>query len=397
MRPTTGAEAEAWVLTTEAGRALLVVVSAVAAPGPADLSRWRRGASAEHVSAALRLADGRRRGAAKFARADRMWFEPTGLEQATSEPVARHKARRFEGRAPVVVDLCCGIGGDTVALAGAGPRVLAVDRDVGMCRRTVWNAAVYEVADRVAAVRSRAETFQIPVGAWVHVDPDRRARGGRAQKVDRYEPGVPFLRSLATDIQGGALKLGPASDFAEHFGGPGFEVELISLAGECKEATVWFGEAVTCRRRATRLPEAATWTDCDSPDGATATVGPIGSWVFDPDPSLGRVGLLDGFAAAHGLSRFAAGIDYLTGQDRVESPFLAAFEVIDVLPLDLKALRRGLSARGLGLLEVKTRGLDLRPEAVRARLRPQGDLSATLLLAGGTEKARAILAKRPST
>ncbi len=62
---------------------------------------------------------------------------------------------------------------------------------------------------------------------------------------------------------GGAIKLSPASDFAEHFGGPGIEVELVSLNGECKEATVWFGAAATCRRRATKLPENVTWTDRD--------------------------------------------------------------------------------------------------------------------------------------
>ena len=44
---------------------------------------------------------------------------------------------------------------------------------------------------------------------------------------------------------------------------PGFEIELISLRGECKEATVWFGELASCRRRATRLPEGVTWTDRD--------------------------------------------------------------------------------------------------------------------------------------
>src|SRR5512135_479865 len=158
MRTTSDAEAEARMLTTEAGQRLLAEVSDVAAPRPADLARWRRSMPAELVAAALRLASGRRRGASKFTRADRMWFEPTGLEQATAEPVARHKARRF---ARGVVDLCSGIGGDTLALAAVGP-VLAVDADQGMCHRTRWNAEVYGVAEQVVAVRSRAETFPLP-------------------------------------------------------------------------------------------------------------------------------------------------------------------------------------------------------------------------------------------
>jgi hypothetical protein len=388
--------AEAWVLTTDEGRALLASVASVPSPGPADVARWRKVAPAEKVVAALRLANARRRGTGKFARAERMWLEPTGLEQATSEPVARHKARRFSGRAATVVDLCSGIGGDTLALA-TGADVLAVDADHGMARRALWNAGVYEVADRVAAIWARAESFGLPRGAWAHIDPDRRAQGSRTRTLRDYQPCPGFLLSLAQSAPGGAIKLGPASDYEDYFGSDLFEVELVSLWGECKEATAWFGEPVTCRRRAICLPVGATWTDRDGPRDWHAPAGPVRDWVFDPDPALVRSGLIDGFAAVHGLTRFAVGVDYLTGPDRVPSPFLAAFEVLAVLPLDLKRLRREVAARGLGPLEIKTRGLDLRPEQVRSQLRPSGDTPGVLILAGGYGPARAVLARRPPT
>jgi len=391
-----GVAAEAWVLQTDAGQDLLAEVASVRNAAPADLARWRRRASVEHVAAALRLAQGRRRGAAKFARAASMWFDPTGLEQATAEPVARHKAHRFEGQA-VVVDLCSGVGGDTIALAG-GSDVLAVDLDAGMGRRALWNAGVYGVWDRVAAVRARAESFPVPTDAWVHIDPDRRAgRGARARDLDGYRPDLAFLKHLSRTAPGGAIKLGPASDWADHFEAPDFEVEVVSLGGECKEATVWFGAAVSSRRRATSLPSGTTWTDRDGPAGAFAEVGPVLGLVFDPDPALTRSGLLDAFAAAHGLMRVAPGVDYLTGPTAVASPLVQAFEVLEVLPLDLKAIKRATDAAGVGTLEVKTRGVDLRPKAVRARLRPSGDRAATLLLAGGAGGSRAILARRPGS
>src|SRR5207237_1321133 len=115
---------------------------------------------------------------------------------------------------------------------------------------------------------------------------------------------------------------------------------------------------------------------------------------YDPDPALLRAGLLDSFAAARGLARCAAGVDYLTSATRVDSPFLAAFEVLDVFPLDRKALRRVIHERRLGPLEIKTRGLDLRPESIRGDLRPPGPSPATLLLMGGDGPARAVLARR---
>jgi hypothetical protein len=368
----------------------------VVRPGPAELARWRKSAPAEWVGAALRLVEGRRKGGSKFSRADRMWFDPVGVEQATAEAVARHKARRF-GENGLVVDLCAGIGGDSVALAVSND-VIAVDLAAGMGRRTLWNAGIYDVDGRVMAVQARAEAFVVPPGARVHVDPDRRASGPkRARSLHDYAPNLDFLLRLPSLVSGGALKLGPSSDFETHFGGPGFEIEVVSLAGECKEATIWFGDLASAgvRRRATSLPSGATWTDRDGPMGETHATLPLGHWVFDPDPSLIRSGLLDGFAKAHGLGRIVAGVDLLTGPDRVASPFLAAFEVVETFPLDLKLLRREVASRALGPLEIKTRGLELTPESYRTRLRPEGPNPATLILiAGHDAPSRAILARR---
>lgn len=395
MRLTADADAEHAILTTPAGQALLAEVSAIPRPGPADLARWRRRESADLVSAALRVADTRRRGLAKFARAAEMWFEPVALEQATAEPVARHKARRFAGE--VVADLCAGIGGDALALGAEARRVLAVDLDEGNCRRALWNAEVYGVADRVLPIRGLAETTPLPPGALVHADPDRRTRKGpRAKAIEGYVPDLPFLRALAASGRGGALKLGPASEFEAHFGGRAFEIELISLGGECKEATVWFGPLASCRRRATSLPAGATWTDRDGPSGVRAPIAAPSAYVFDPDAALVRSRLLDGFANAHSLARIGEGIDLLTGGSLVASPFLTPFEVLEILPLDRKRLRRLVAEQRLGPLEIKTRGLDLRPETLRAELRPEGPNPTTLLLIGGNGPGRAIWARRPS-
>jgi hypothetical protein len=331
------ADAEHWVLSTEAGRRLLAMAGS-AATTPTDVERLRKLAAPEAVAAAFRIAAARAKGRSKFSSADALWLDPVGLEQATSEAVARHKARRFA--CDLAVDLCAGVGGDAIALAERC-RVLAVDLSRDRCRRIAWNAGVLGLSDRILACRSRAESFPVPTGAWVHIDPDRRAgRHRRALAVADYAPSIEFLRHLVATTPAGALKLGPASDFAAAFPDPDVEIELTGLDGECKEATVWYGAAATCRRRATRLPEGATWTDL------------------------------------------------------VETPFLAAFEVRSVHPLDLKQLKRAIAAEGLGPLEIKLRGLNLTPESLRARLRPPGPSPATLILAGGIGRARAIVARR---
>lgn len=398
MNPT---DAEYHVLTSPDGALLLDRVAAVAAPGPADLERWRREASPELVAAAMRLAEARRKGATKFTHAASLWLDPVGVEQATAEAVAQHKAERFDPRA-IAVDLCSGIGGDAVALARRCRGVLAVDRDPGMARRVDWNARVHGVEARLLALQGNAARFAIPAGALVHVDPDRRAnRDRRARRIEDYVPSFADLVAIARRAAGGAVKVGPASDFDRLATAlPGAEVELVSLDRECKEATIWFGALAGggVARRATALPAGFSWTDRDGPAEAVSIADSVDRLVFEPDPALTRAGLIDGFAAAHALGRLAPGVDLLTGPAELSSPWLIPFEVEDIAPLDRRRLRRLVRDRGIAIAEIKVRGLgpDWQAERLRRELAPPPDPGPrrTLLLVAGPRSGRAILARR---
>jgi hypothetical protein len=321
-----------------------------------------------------------------------MWLTSVGLEQATSEAVARHKAARFPD-APIV-DLCAGIGGDALALARRGP-VVAVDLDPAMCLRIRANASVHGLEDRILAVRGRAERFVVARESWVHLDPDRRySRGKRARRLEDYAPDPSFWTMLMAQQPGGAIKLGPASDFGKLFEEQPVEIELVSLKGECKEATAWFGAAVTCRRRATRLPENLTWTDREGSPFDYAEAAPLGAYIFDPDPALIRAGLLDGFACAHDLNRVADGAEYLTSDDSNPTPWLSAYSVLDASPLDIRHVRKMLARHDIGSVEIKVRGAEVTPETFRPQLKLEGDKPGTLLIVGGPNPTRVILATK---
>src|SRR5439155_23361170 len=119
-------------LQTRAGRADLTEADAVAPDERSFLGHFTR-LSKRHepptARAALATAILRRRAAVKFSRAPSMFFEREALEQSSGEAVARHRARRMV-RAGVgrVADLCCGLGGDAIALAERA-EVVAVDLD----------------------------------------------------------------------------------------------------------------------------------------------------------------------------------------------------------------------------------------------------------------------------
>lgn len=339
----------------------------------------------ELVRAALRLEECRVRAQNKFRQAERMWFDRVGLEQATAEPVARHKAQRFQG---AVWDLCCGIGGDALALAERCD-VTAVDQSATQCLRTEWNAEAYGavVTTKIAAVESLSLA-----GAIVHLDPDRRPAGrGRTVRIEESTPGMPFLESLISTARGGAIKLSPASNFPGKF--PDAEIELISLAGECKEATVWFGDLGDPGvYRATVLPEGATIAA--HPLDWVAPLAPIQHFLHDPDPAVVRAGLVDRVAVEEGMSRLDSAEEYLTSDEPKSSPFFQSFEVLESLPNSPKEIRNWFRRSAAGQVEIKCRHIPVQAEAVRRSLPLPGNEPVTLIFARVQGRARAVVCRR---
>ncbi|QDU38308.1 RNA cap guanine-N2 methyltransferase [Maioricimonas rarisocia] len=339
------------------------------------------------VRAVVTLQELRRRAEPKFSRAAQMWFDRQGFEQATGETVAIHKAHRFTRP---TWDLCCGIGADAIAIA-ANVAVTAVDHDEATLLQAEWNAHVYGVQDRFTPLLADVTTVD-PGDDLIHIDPDRRAGNrGRAVRLEDYQPGPEFLDRMIAQRSGGAIKLSPASNFGGKFSG--CEIELISLHGECKEATVWFGElAGEAPFRATVLPQGATLAG--DPFDFDPVIDPLGRYIYDPDPAIVRAGLVDALAVEVSLSRLDDAEEYLTSDTLVKTPFARAFEVLDVVPFKDKALRGYFRAASFGQLEIKCRHVPVDASALRRKLRLDGSDAGVLIVARESGKARGVVCRR---
>jgi hypothetical protein len=339
------------------------------------------------VRGAFALCEFRRKAAGKFSRAAAMWFDRQGLEQATSEPVARHKAKRFSG---AVFDLCCGVGGDSLALADSCT-VTAVDINPINCLRTEWNAEVYGVSPRMTLACQDASRVD-PGDALVHIDPDRRAQAtSRAVRIEDYLPGLDALQHVARTYRGGAIKLSPATNFGGKFSD--VEIELVSLSGECKEATIWFGELRGDQSwRATVLPSGESLAG--EPLEEAADIHPPLGYVYDPDPAVVRAGLVDAAAVRLGLHRLDAAEEYLTGSELVSSAFVTAFELLAELPNNVPEIRAWFRPGGFGQVEIKCRHIPIDATSIRRRLPLEGDQPAVLIFARVGGKSRALVCRR---
>jgi len=346
------------------------------------LARVCPGASGELIRAALETAILRREGLAKFSRAGEMYFTREALEQATSEPLARHRAQRFQGQ-KMVVDLACGVGGDTCALAEAAP-VLAVDRDALRLRMAKENVRVCAPSGRAWFVQSDLVALGLPrqagiANAALYCDPSRREGGKRRFHLEGYRPPFSLLASwhLADPRRAGAIKVSPGVD-REELAPYDCEVEFVSWRGELKEACIWFGPFRSARRRATLLP--GEFTISEDPTSPVAPVREPGPVLYEPDPSILRAGLVAELAQTLGAWQVDRQIAYLSSDRRVATPWGRAFEVHAVLPFGLKSLRRWLRANDVGQVIVKKRGSPIDPQAFVRQLRLEGSGSRVLFL-----------------
>jgi predicted RNA methylase len=338
-----------------------------AAAAPDDPWRLQEQLRQRHPAAwcraAAALVDLRRRGRAKFAGAAAMFFDRAGLEMATGEVVAAHRAARFAAGARVL-DLCCGIGGDLLALA-PGRTVVGIDAEPRRVDMARLNAAALG-GDAVRLAVADVQDLRLR-GDAVFIDPARRAPAGRRQRhSEDYQPPLSWALQVARQIPATAVKVSPA--IAEDELPAQGEVEWVSWRGQCREAGLYFGPLATARRRATVLPVGATLVD--EPTAAPVPVAPPGPVLYDPDPAVVRAHLIEPLARQLGAWRLDPQLAYLCSDRAQATPLAAVYRVLTWMPFQLKRLRQRLVAEGWQPVEGRKRAVATEPDELRRRLGP---------------------------
>jgi SAM-dependent methyltransferase len=367
-------------LLTPEGRALLDEVRGTApAQELAVATRLRREHPAELVSAALAQARLRERAAAKFGAedAERMYFTPNGVEQSTRTSVAAYRAERLRALGVVsLADLCCGIGGDAIALARAGIRVLAVDRDPLTAAVARANADALGLSGLIEVCE--ADVTEVDVSSYdaVFVDPARRGGRGRIFDPEAYSPPLSWAVATASKAPRAALKVAPG---IPHEAVPaGAEAEWISDSGDVKEAVLWFGTEPGLVR-ATLLPGPRMLRGRGLPD---PPVRPLGRYLYEPDGAAIRAHLVAEVAEELDGGLIDETIAYVTADEHRASPYATAYEITDRFPFNVKRLKALLREREVGILTVKKRGSAVEPEELRRKVlpKPHGPHAVTVFL-----------------
>lgn len=350
----------------------------------------------------------RRRAGLKFSRSGEMWFTRQGLEQSTDEHVARYKSLRF-GAAATVADLCCGIGGDLIALA-AGPQteagllkrqVVGVEWDESLSVFAQANLDALHGAGAGRVLATDAVPFDLsPFDAW-HIDPDRRAAGRRTTHLEAFSPDGAALEAMLSRNPHAAWKLAPSTVVPAAWEAQA-EREWIGRDGEVRQQVLWWGRLANApgRKRVTivGLSGSVVSTIVEEPSDPKPKASDCAApkrYVYEPDAVLVAAQLAAPWALRRGAAPLGHGVAYFTSDALLPDPAWSAFEVEAVLPLDEKKLRAALRAAGVGQLEWKKRGVPVDLESLRKKVGPlAGDRDMVLLLAPCEGRNRGILARR---
>ena len=352
----------------------------------------KAGHSPELVSAVLTQSRLRTKAEAKFGEfARQMIFTQAGLEQATRLTVAARHAQRFvEAGVGHVADLGCGLGADAMALASMDLVVTAVEMDETTAACATMNLIPFRNA---TVVHSDAMSVSLEGVDGVWLDPARRTTSTSGTKriwdPEDFSPPLSFVESLAGSGRAVGVKMGPGMP---HNSVPaGCEAQWVSVAGDVTEVALWFNAVRRpgVRRAALVLGAlgAAELTSGEDFDGGPAApVGPVEGYLYEPDGAVIRAGLVADVAVQLGGHLVDEHIAYICAPELHDTPFAKAYKVLDVMPFNVKALKSWVKDQGIGVLDIKKRGMPVTPEELRKQLLPggsakhKGKKSATLVL-----------------
>jgi hypothetical protein len=277
-----------------------------------------------------------------------------------------------------------------MAMAGIDLKVTAVERDEVTAAIAAYNLAPWPDS---TVINTDAEDIGIAEFDAIYLDPARRSGARRLVDPADWTPSLDFAFEVARQKPTG-IKLSPAID--RDLIPADAEAQWISDAGEVVELGLWFGAVARpgIRRSALVIGPHGAAELTAAEDSADVEVGQLGEYLYEPDGAVIRARLIGDLARRIGARMLSERIAWLTSDAAVDSPFASRFRVVEELPFDVKTLKRELTARRIGTLEIKKRGADIDPAELRKKLAPKGENSATLIITRIAGRHRAVLAER---
>ncbi len=300
------------------------------------------------------------------------FFTRQSVEQASRPSVAERHARYFQGSSHVL-EICSGIGVDSVALARVAKQVTCIELSPQLTEYAERNLALQGI-NNVTVLQGAAEDI-VPTldlgtydGLWA--DPSRRQSDGRRiQDMQQYKPALGMV--MAIPLRGvRGIKVSPAAQLDECVA-EGWAREVIGFAEGCIEQTLWSGADVS-DGTVYLADRDFCWTPLDREAAPSNGKLEVGAFLIEPHAALIRSGYLACFYAEQKIQlleeEFAWGITAIKPH---ASPLQRVFKILEVMPFSVKKLATRLKElQWNNRTEIKKRAFPHEdPEELRPRLK----------------------------
>jgi SAM-dependent methyltransferase len=332
----------------------------------------------------------------KFPNHESWFWTRTLLEQSSDAWCAAETAQDFPTNTSIV-DVCCGAGADTLALAACGNAVLAIDQSPISVSLLKANAKLQ--GQRVEVRCESAEELQLQSLEYLHIDPDRRTTGKRITAIEGLRPSWAVVRSLIASSTGASIKVAPATDWNELDDAPDVVRFLSRERSVRQQRWLWRLDrwpkgsiVVSVHTRGAWVHEVFDQGDQNSPLEAQSNAKDPGIYVADYDPAIRAARVSHVFASRIGCKMLDSAGGYFTADECVPHGIVRWFRVLDVLSMDSKKLRAYARSASVGAWELKSRGVTVDLDKVRKELptAPDSSKSCTLLFSKISGRPRVI-------
>ena len=367
----------------------------------------RRSTTLTRAALVMEQAQLRIRAKSKFSLADKMFFTKRGLEQSSGMELAVYKAKQFKTHESVL-DVCSGIGGDLLGLAGRNPAnenliTTGVDTDPIAALFAQHNLQLFLQANQISHSTANVlncdfADIQLSDFPSIHLDPDRR-KARRTTDGRHFSPNLIDVFKRVSKTQLVSVKVAPATPMEESFPDE-LHRQWIGDRRECKQQLLWLGSDLPPNQRSATLVAddgSAHHIRCEGQTNIEKIVAPsLKRYLYEPHAVVLAAKLSDHLAAKHELQRISPTTPYFLSDSLIDEPLLKKFEVVKMLKLDFKKIQQFLADKKVGKIEIKQRGIDNVTFERFKKLKLPGRKTATLFLTrcGATERRRAIVANR---
>lgn len=364
------------------------------------VARLRREIGETWTDAAQRSARLQAKAFAKFGTGT-WWCTERSLAQATPRAVADVKAAWMG--VGEVWDLCCGIAGDAMAIAGRSRLLIAIDRDPMMAAMAKANlqASCGGSSSAWQVRRMDVADAQPPLDAVLHIDPDRREIGRRTTRPQDYAPPWSTVQRLLNRCAGAIVKLAPAAELPAETTG---HRTWISLRGGVREQSLLTGRVLDLAAEQLNTPltlsgrsavilrgdHPPTCFSAEATSGLNAAAEPA-AFMIDPDAAIRAAGLTEAFAAEYGCHALGLAAGFLTGPVSVPAPLAVCERLVWFGSPDDRKLRKTLRSMDAFAWRVKTRGVAHNPNELQRRYHDCGRQPLTLWIGKNAKRHYAAL------